>query len=501
MRLQKHIVIISLAVCLASTAYARGYRVDQVPGGHEFECYMCHFRNPFTRLTVMGRDAREHLLFREDYPPDLPADFYVGEEGNVDWAALALLDSDGDGYTNGEELGDPAGLFMPFDPQPDFPFTRPDRADDFPCGSGTVEGPEQCDGDAFGGLGCADFGWPGGRLGCRDDCTIDLSACNRCGDGLLDPGEACDGAPPVDAVCPDGTVGAPACVDCAVDLSGCRPPDAAGDAGVDGSVDGGGGEPADAMPADIGGDATGADAARLDAALDAAPADAAPADAAPADAVSAEPAPAEAAPTDAAPPDAAPTEAPPADTPTIDPARTHLMLRGGMHIYPDSAFHALADARNRGAVEIAADITLHHRLALGLAFHNGAITGDLYGEPTAFSEASLHLSALYRLRPHPALSAYARLGPTIDWYHLEIGTGRNAHTVDDWSIGARAALGAELWLLHRGWLPFETDFALGLAAEAFYDLSLHRDWTDDGIDPGELDPSGFGWLLGLVTRF
>ncbi|MEZ4434719.1 MAG: hypothetical protein R3F65_20140 [bacterium] len=173
--------------------------------------------------------------------------------------------------------------------------------------------------------------------------------------------------------------------------------------------------------------------------------------------MSAEPAPAEAAPTDAAPPDAAPTEAPPADTPTIDPARTHLMLRGGMHIYPDSAFHALADARNRGAVEIAADITLHHRLALGLAFHNGAITGDLYGEPTAFSEASLHLSALYRLRPHPALSAYARLGPTIDWYHLEIGTGRNAHTVDDWSIGARAALGAELWLLHRGWLPFETD--------------------------------------------
>lgn len=177
------------------------------------------------------------------------------------------------------------------------------------------------------------------------------------------------------------------------------------------------------------------------------------------------------------------------------------MLRGGMHFYPDAGFHALADARNRGAVEIAADVTLNDRFALGLAFHNGGVLGDLYGQDTAFSEASLHLAALYRLRPHPAFSAYARLGPTIDWYHLEIGSGRNAHIVDDWSIGARAALGAELWLLHRGWLPFESDFGLGLAAEAFYDLSLHRDWTDDGVDPGALDPSGFGWLLGLVTRF
>lgn len=261
MRLQKYIAVASLAVCIASAAHARGYRIDQVPGGYALDCAMCHFLDRFTRLTVMGLDTREHLLFREDYPPEVADRIFIGDQGNVDWATLALIDSDGDGYTNGEELGDPAGLFMPDDPQPDFPFTRPDLPDDFPCGSGTIEGPEQCDVDAFGGLRCADFGWPGGRLTCRDDCTIDLRRCNTCGDGVVDPGEICDGPPPVEAVCPDGTVGAPACVDCGVDLSGCRPP--APDAGLDASVaDGGGGEDAgDAIAADAGLDDTLNDAA------------------------------------------------------------------------------------------------------------------------------------------------------------------------------------------------------------------------------------------------
>ncbi len=215
-----------VGLLLSSAAHARGYRIDQVPGGHTFECYMCHYRQPFTRLTVFGRDVRDHLLFREDYPEELPIGFFVGEEGNADWAALALLDSDGDGYTNGEELGDPEGVFYFLDPQPDWPFTRPDLPDDFPCGSGTVEGPEACDGDAFAGATCADFGFPGGALACRADCTIDPSGCTPCGDGVLDPGEQCDG--PVDAVCGPGLVGEVRCVECRLDDSDCMlPPDAA----------------------------------------------------------------------------------------------------------------------------------------------------------------------------------------------------------------------------------------------------------------------------------
>lgn len=224
---------LALALCfigVTDLAWARGYRVDQVPGGLEFDCGLCHDLRQFTRLTVFGLQVRDHLIYPNG-PPEDPDNLPLGEEGDVDWAALAPLDADGDGYTNGEELGDPEGLFRMDDPQPDFPFTRPDLADDFPCGSGTVEGPEACDGEAFAGATCADFGFPGGALSCRDDCTIDTAGCNLCGDGVVDPGEVCDGAPPDDVVCPDGTEGAPRCATCAIDFSGCRAPEP--DAGPD----------------------------------------------------------------------------------------------------------------------------------------------------------------------------------------------------------------------------------------------------------------------------
>lgn len=239
------------ALALPMYGHARGYRPNQLPGGVEFDCYMCHFREPFVRLTVFGFDVRDTLLFREDYPEELPDGFFVGPEGNVDWATVARLDSDGDGYTNGEELGDPEGLFVQGDEEPIFAFSRPDLPEDIPCGSGTVEGPEQCDGAAFDGATCADYGFAGGVLACRDDCTVDTAGCNRCGDGVIDPDEECDG--PVDAPCPEGLDGRVACVDCRLDRTGCAPPDAALDMG-----------PADASP-----DAT-SDAA-VDAMLDVMP--------------------------------------------------------------------------------------------------------------------------------------------------------------------------------------------------------------------------------------
>lgn len=224
------LVLALISIGARDMAWARGYRIDQVPGGLEFDCGLCHDLRQFTRLTVFGLQVRDRLIYPNG-PPEDPDDLPLGEEGDVDWPALAPLDADGDGYTNGEELGDPEGLFRTGDPQPDFPYTRPDLADDFPCGSGTVEGPEACDGEAFAGATCADFGFPGGALACRDDCTIDTAGCTLCGDGVLDPGEVCDGALADDVVCPEGTEGAPRCTDCAIDLSGCRPP--APDAGPD----------------------------------------------------------------------------------------------------------------------------------------------------------------------------------------------------------------------------------------------------------------------------
>jgi biopolymer transport protein ExbB len=45
------------------------------------------------------------------------------------------------------------------------------------CGDELVEGPEACDGSAFGGASCEQLGYQSGTLTCRDDCSIDASRC------------------------------------------------------------------------------------------------------------------------------------------------------------------------------------------------------------------------------------------------------------------------------------------------------------------------------------
>lgn len=102
------------------------------------------------------------------------------------------------------------------------------------CGDGRVSGDERCDGEAFaeGASACADFGFTGGRLGCRADCLPDTSACTsggdtpgaRCGDGRRQGEEACDGEDLGEASCGSvtGGVGRLACTDaCRFDVSGC----------------------------------------------------------------------------------------------------------------------------------------------------------------------------------------------------------------------------------------------------------------------------------------
>lgn len=134
------------------------------------------------------------------------------------------------------------------------------------CGDGELQLYEWCDGDLFARNGdglslneCANVPWLGpdyrGVVTCAADCTIDDRACRApaCGDGNLDPGEACDGglfAPGADglvrATCEE-IFGSPqrggvSCrEDCLVNTSQCQPV-ACGDGRVDDGeeCDGGG---------------------------------------------------------------------------------------------------------------------------------------------------------------------------------------------------------------------------------------------------------------------
>jgi len=79
---------------ISPLAMARDFRVNLIPNGQVFSCNTCHQsgggspRNPF----------------------GLAVGAITGTSGVAFWsAALAAQDSDGDGFTNGEELGDPDG--------------------------------------------------------------------------------------------------------------------------------------------------------------------------------------------------------------------------------------------------------------------------------------------------------------------------------------------------------------------------------------------------------
>jgi cysteine-rich repeat protein len=65
------------------------------------------------------------------------------------------------------------------------------------CGDGIASGSlEQCDGQDLAGLTCASLGRYGGTLACSPFCRADISNCSadRCGDGVINGDELCDGA-------------------------------------------------------------------------------------------------------------------------------------------------------------------------------------------------------------------------------------------------------------------------------------------------------------------
>ena len=111
---------------LVGQAEARPKRVNQLPNGAVLGCAGCH-------VDPNGGGPRN------DFGQMIEADFLTGAGfvGDVIWGPeLAALDADGDGATNGEELGDPEGAFdwQAGDDNPGDPnaVTKPWDAESFP---------------------------------------------------------------------------------------------------------------------------------------------------------------------------------------------------------------------------------------------------------------------------------------------------------------------------------------------------------------------------------
>lgn len=98
------------------------------------------------------------------------------------------------------------------------------------CGDGFVDADEQCDGTDTGEFTCAYFGYRGGRIACNDSCRLDTSGCNNdeivpnddCGNGVIEPGEECDGTNIGGAYCCGHHGDRPICAaDCRLNFDMC----------------------------------------------------------------------------------------------------------------------------------------------------------------------------------------------------------------------------------------------------------------------------------------
>lgn len=78
------------------------------------------------------------------------------------------------------------------------------------CGNGRIDSGEDCDGTMLGSATCSSAtsgALTEGTLGCAPGCAFDTRGCNECGNGLREGAEACDGTPPAGSSCSTATGG------------------------------------------------------------------------------------------------------------------------------------------------------------------------------------------------------------------------------------------------------------------------------------------------------
>lgn len=148
-------------------AHARSNFPALVPNGTQNSCSTCH---QLTQESPSPNRGNLGLFGKNVQTTNVPPQ----------WSKLFSLDSDGDGYTNGVELGDPEGTWT--SGAAGAYASHPGLPESTPCGNdkidAKVQGSEECDGADFGGKTCADFGGDAGKMPvCTATCTIDSSGC------------------------------------------------------------------------------------------------------------------------------------------------------------------------------------------------------------------------------------------------------------------------------------------------------------------------------------
>lgn len=156
----------------AGTAEARAFRVEEIPNGAKFGCRNCHNDDNGSTNTPFLADVRSNL-----------DGVGLVQESHVVWGpALCNVDSDGDGWSNGIELGDPDCVWTIGAAPAKSNATNPGNAKSHPppvCGNGKLDAGEACDAGEQAKVDCAEESAGQGTLGCKtSDCTYDYSDCS-----------------------------------------------------------------------------------------------------------------------------------------------------------------------------------------------------------------------------------------------------------------------------------------------------------------------------------
>lgn len=156
----------------AAPAHAFPWRVREIPNAPD-RCATCHEEaSGGGELNVFGWDVDE-----------------TSSTGGVRWGLLFALDSDRDGFTNGEELGDPSGAWRIGDPSPPGPSTNPGIATDFPGAPDRGDGgPDAGSAPDAGTADLAADAGPSPELGVGVDVGPDASSPGGADLGVRNPG-------------------------------------------------------------------------------------------------------------------------------------------------------------------------------------------------------------------------------------------------------------------------------------------------------------------------
>lgn len=166
--------VAALAACLlglGGTAEARSFRVNDVPNGTFFSCETCHGEPEAQTFNDFGSSVGPHL------EPTGPI-----QDAHVIWETLCPGDADGDGKTNGEELGDPDCVWRIGMGNPGGQVTNPGisgAGSTARCNNGILDDGEECDGDELRLDDCLALSYGIGDLTCKADCTYDYSDCTK----------------------------------------------------------------------------------------------------------------------------------------------------------------------------------------------------------------------------------------------------------------------------------------------------------------------------------